>query len=189
MTESTITITTTMGSVDVTARASCKGLLAVHETATAADRFAGLFTLTHVPTGYAIVRSNDRVVLDRIAVVVARTTPIDVLRLTDPLQVVKQMPAPVGEWLATCRLCGWTEPPAMNGRVHAEAKEGKRSQPAKDRTGGSLRKRPRQAAEANRRARARSAPRPRRKDAPAAHPGAHEEATAVGKGSTRRRVK
>lgn len=93
-------------------------LLAVHARASG-DLFATMFTLSHLPTGYAVMHGDDLDVLRKIGRALVKLVP-DILTLTDHEKLKRQMPKPVADWLLRCREHGWTEPPATGGTKMAK---------------------------------------------------------------------
>lgn len=108
-----ITIVTDTGPHDIRGAVIGDDILAVHETISR-KLGAALFTLSHLPTGYAVIRGDEESVLVRIGETLLSLVP-DVLALTDPKQIEAQMPKPIVKRLGRCHREGWTEPPSLNG--------------------------------------------------------------------------
>lgn len=108
-----VTIATDAGPREVHADHVIGEVLAVHPTVSS-NPVAPLFTLSHLPTGYAVVHHDNTDAVRRIGETLLELAP-DVLALTDHEKLKRQMPKPVADWLLHCREHGWTEPPATGG--------------------------------------------------------------------------
>jgi len=89
-------------------------ILVVHETIRRKLSVAPLapFTLSHLPTGYALIRGYTETVCVKVGETLLSLVP-DVLALTDPKQITAQMPGLVVDWLWHCHRDGWQEPPSL----------------------------------------------------------------------------
>lgn len=116
MTDSIITIATGAGLRDVRGEIIGDDVLAVHRTMHGdRDKGSAEWTLSHLPTGYAVIRGADRDALLKVGKALVKLAPLEVLELEDNDQVTARMPAELSAWLARCHRDGWTEPPEMNG--------------------------------------------------------------------------
>jgi len=113
-----VTITTDTGPLDIHGTVIGDDILAVHETIRRKLSVAPLapFTLSHLPTGYALIRGYTETVLVKVGKALVTLVP-DVLALNDRKQITAQMPGLVVDWLWHCHRDGWMEPPSLNGAV------------------------------------------------------------------------